>query len=149
MKKFLLTTLTALLPLTACAHDPNVKAYCDNIWKTASPGWVSISSLHGVTIINKTTKNLVYDVYFDNAIQYRKSREMPLDYKEAPYTPNAHEELHFSVASGQTLYYGEVGIEKIAGFQTKGRYKTRATTHIMYNGVELDSCEHYTNVDIV
>lgn len=148
MKKLLITTLAALIPLTACAQDPNVKAYCNLNWKGSTPGWTSIASQHGVTIINKSPKTLIYDVYFDNAIQYPPMREMPLEYKEKPYTPNAHQEHHFSIASGQTLYYGEVNIEKIAGFQTKGRYKTKATTHIIYNGAELNSCVHYNTVDI-
>ncbi len=148
MKKYLLTTL-ALIPLTVLAQDPNVKAYCDNIWKQSPPGWVEISSDHGATIINKSPATLTYDIYFDNAIQYPKSREMPLDYSEPAYTPNAHMEYHLNVESGKTLYWGTIPISKIAGFAKKGRYKVSATTTIMYKGALLDQCVHYTNVDII
>ncbi len=147
MKKLICTTL-ALIPLTACA-DPNVKAYCDNIWKQSTPGFTEISSEHGVTIINKSPITQTYDVHFDNAIQYQKLREMPLDYSEPAYTPNAHQEHHLVVESGKTLYYGPVNIAKAAGFIHRGRYKTSATTTIIINGRLLDQCVHYTNVDII
>lgn len=147
MKKYLLATL-ALIPLTACAQDPNVKAYCDNVWQTSPPGWVNISSEHGVTLINKTPVTVTYHVYFDNAIQYPKYRELPLDYSEPPYVPNAHTEYHFTLESGKTLYWGNITIAKVAGFIHRGRYKTSATTTITVNGSVLDQCVHYTNVDI-
>lgn len=148
MKKLVAAILISI-PMIACAKDPLVKAYCNDSFKEATPGWVSVASKHGVTIINKSPTALVYDIYFDNAIQYPKNREMPLDYSEAPYTPNAHQEHHFKVEAGQTFYYGEIGIEKIAGFQRKGSYKTQATTMIFYNGRLLDNCIHYNHVDII
>lgn len=147
MKKVIIAILIASSSI-ALAKDPNVKAYCDNVWKQASPGWVDISSQHGATIINKSPTALVYDIYFDNAIQYPKMREMPLDYSEPPYTPNAHHEYHLKVESGKTLYWGSIPISKVAGFPQKGRYKSSATTTIMYNGTLLDQCVHYTNIDI-
>jgi len=76
-------------------------------------------------------------------------REMPLDYSEAPYTPNAHQEHHFSIAPGQTLHYGEVTIEKLAGFPKRGHYKTKSLTTIMYQGHLLDQCVHFNSIDIV
>jgi len=140
-----------IIGLTSLVHakDPNSKAYCSNIWKQSTPGWTSVDSQHGVTIINKTSNALVYDVYFDNLIQYPKLREMPLDYSDAPFTPNAHQEHHFRVEAGKTFHYGEVSIEKMAGFPKRGHYKTASTTHIKFNGVLLDSCIHYTSIDIV
>jgi hypothetical protein len=149
--KMLLGTLFAamMIPIVVQAKDPNVKAYCNNIWKETQPGWSNVASQHGVTIINKTPFALVYDVYFDNAIQYPKAREMPLDYSDAPFIPNAHQEYHFKIESGQTFYYGEVEIQKLAGFPRKGRHKTQATTIIKYNGVLLDNCIHYNNIDVV
>lgn len=153
MKKLIIASIAGVvvLGLTPLAHakDPNVKAYCNLNWKESTPGWTSVGSQHGATIINKTPTALVYDVYFDNAIQYPKSREMPLDYSDAPYTPNAHTEYHLKVEPGQTLHYGEISIEKIAGFARKGRYKTIATTIVKYNGALLDNCVHYNNIDIV
>lgn len=150
MKKYLLATAIIIaLPLVAQAKDPNVKAYCSDVWKQATPGWTSVSSTHGVTIINKSNQVLVYDVYFDNGIQYPKMREMPVDYTEAPYTPNAHQEHHFRIEAGQTLYFGEVTIEKLAGFPRRGHYKTHSYTTIMYNGHLLDQCEHFNSIDIV
>lgn len=131
------------------AKDPNVKTYCSDQWKQSTPGWTAVSSTHGVTIINKSQQTLTYDVYFDNQIQYPKMREMPLDYSEAPYTPNAHQEYHFQIAAGQTLYYGEVTIEKLAGFPKRGHYKTKTLTTIMYKGILLDQCVHYNSIDIV
>ena len=148
MKK-ILALIAISIPVIACAKDPNVKAYCNNNWKQSTPGWTSVGSQHGATIINKTKVALVYDIYFDNAIQYPKNRQMPLDYSDAPYTPNAHSEYHFKVEPGQTFYWGEISIEKIAGFPKKGRYKTLATTIVKYNGILLDNCEHYTNIDII
>jgi hypothetical protein len=145
----IIIALILFTAIHAYAKDPNVKAYCNNVWKEAPPGWVSIPSKHGVTIINKSPLPLVYDIYFDNAIQYQKTREMPLDYSDALYTPNAHQEYHWKIEAGQTLNYGEVTIEKIAGFPKKGRYKTQATTIVMFNGVVLDSCVHETNIDII
>jgi len=137
-----------LTPL-AQAKDPLVKAYCSDVWKQSTPGWTSVSSTHGVTIINKSQQTLTYDVYFDNQIQYPRMREMPLDYSEAPYTPNAHQEHHFSIAPGQTLHYGEVTIEKLAGFPKRGHYKTKSLTTIMYQGHLLDQCVHFNSIDIV
>ncbi len=149
MNKLLLTGILSLgLPLVVHAKDPNVKANCNLNWKQSNPGWTSIPSQHGITIINKTPTELVYDVYFDNAIQYPKAREMPLDYSEAPYRPNAHQEYHFKIKPGQTMYYGEISIEKVAGFPHKGRYRTRATTHIMYNGAVLGDCVYYNSIEI-
>jgi len=148
----LISTVGALfvaLSSLAQAKDPNVKAYCNDAWKQSTPGWTSIASQHGVTIINKTSTVLVYDVYFDNLIQYPKSREMPLDYSESPYTPNAHQEHHFRIEAGKTFHYGEVTIEKIAGFPRRGHYKTASTTVIKFNGVLLDNCIHYNSIDIV
>lgn len=150
MKKCILMSLVALsVSALSYAKDPNVKAYCNLNWKESTPGWTSVGSQHGVTIINKSPTALVYDVYFDNGIQYPKLREMPLDYTDAPYTPNAHQEYHFKIEAGQTFYYGEVNIEKIAGFPKKGRYKTHAYTTIMYQGHLLDQCEHFNSIDIV
>jgi hypothetical protein len=149
MKKYLIAIIVGSLSFSAHAKDPNSKAYCSDTWKQSTPGWTSVSSKHGVTIINKTSSALIYDVYFDNFIQYPKMREIPLDYSEAPYTPNAHQEFHFKVEAGQTFYYGEVSIEKVAGFPKRGHYKTASTTHIKYNGVLLDSCIHYNSIDIV
>lgn len=147
MKKYLSLVLIAL-PIIACAKDPNVKSYCNSTFKIASPGWTPIASQHGVTIINKSPNALVYDVYFDNAIQYPKVREMPLDYSEAPYTPNAHAEYHFKIEAGKTFYYGQVNVEKIAGFQKKGIYRTKASTIIKYNGVLLDNCQYFNTIEI-
>ena len=144
-------TILALLCLSAIsayAKNPNVKAYCNNRFVEASPGWVSVPSQHGVTIINKSATPLVYDVYFDNQIQYPKLRDMPLDYSEPPYIPNAHKEHHFTVPAGQTFYFGEVTIEKQAGFIKKGHYKTKALTTVMFNGVLLDQCQHFNNIEI-
>lgn len=149
MKKILLTTLLAFISLAAQAKDPNVKAYCSDVWKQTTPGWTNVSSTHGVTIINKTPTPLIYDVYFDNGIQYPKNREMPLDYSEAPYTPNAHQEHHFRIEAGQTMYFGEVTIEKLAGFPRRGHYKTHSYTTIMYQGHLLDQCEHFNSIDII
>ncbi len=150
MKKLVLIgILTIGLPLVAKAQDPNVKAYCNNNWKQASPGWVDVGSEHGATIINKSPSTLTYDIYFDNAIQYPKLREMPLDYSDAPYTPNARVEYHIAVESGKTLYWGTIPISKVAGFPKKGRYKSSATTTIKYKGTLLDQCVHYTNIDII
>lgn len=148
MKKIALAILISL-PIVACAKDPNVKTYCSDVWKQSPPGWTAISSQHGVTIINKSPTALVYDIYFDNAIQYPKNREMPLDYSEAPFTPNAHQEQHFKVEAGQTLHYGQVEISKLAGFPHKGKYRTRSTTIVFYNGALLDNCTHYNSVDII
>jgi hypothetical protein len=148
MKKLIAGILVSL-PMIACAKDPFSKAYCSDTWKQSTPGWTSVASKHGVTIINKTSSALIYDVYFDNFIQYPKMREMPLDYSEPPYIPNAHQEFHFKIESGQTFYYGEVSIEKMAGFPKRGHYKTASTTHIKFNGVLLDSCIHYNSIDIV
>ncbi len=148
MKKYLLATLV-LLPLVACAKDPNVKAYCNNVWQTGSPGFVSISSEHGVTITNKSAVTITYHVYFDNAIQYPKLREIPLDYAEPDYTPNAHADYSITVEAGKTLYYGPFNITKYAGFIKRGHYKTSATTTITINGTVLDQCVHYSSVDII
>lgn len=153
MKTFMLISgVSALvLGLTPLAHakDPNVKAYCSDVWKQSTPGWTSVSSTHGATIINKTQQTLTYDVYFDNQIQYPKMREMPLDYSEAPFTPNAHQEYHFQIAANQTLNYGEVTIEKLAGFPKRGHYRTKTLTTIMYQGHLLDQCVHFNSIDIV
>lgn len=153
MKKYLIasTLIMSLSFLTyqAQAKDPNVKAYCSDQWQEAHRGWTSVSSKHGVTIMNKTNIPLVYDVYFDNWIQYPKQREMPLDYSEPPFTPNAHQEHHFTLQPGQTLNFGEVSIEKMAGFNQRGKYKTQSTTIIKYNGSMLDMCMHYNTIDII
>ena len=149
MKKYLAAILIVGFPLIACAKDPNVKAYCSDQWKQSTPGWTSVSSTHGVTIINKSPQTLTYDVYFDNQIQYAKLREMPLDYSEAPYTPNAHQEYHLQIEAGKTFYYGEVTIEKVAGFPRRGNYKTKTLTTIMYKGTLLDQCVHFNSIDIV
>ena len=152
MKKIKTCVLAAsvlLLPLLAQAKDPNVKAYCSDVWKQATPGWTTVASTHGVTIINKTPTPLIYDIYFDNQIQYPKMREMPLDYSEAPYTPNAHQEHHLRVEAGQTLYFGEVTIEKLAGFPRRGHYKTKTLTTVMFAGHLLDQCVHFNSIDII
>lgn len=147
MKKHLLATL-ALLPILAYAKDPNSKAYCENVWKSGNPGIVTISSKHGVTIINKSPLVQTYHITFDNAVQYGKLREMPLDYSEPPFTPNAHMEFDMTVEPGRTVYYGPISIEKGAYFFKKGRYQTKATTVIKVGHIELDKCDHITNVDI-
>lgn len=153
MKKLALMAMMSSLLLgfsqMAQAKDPNSKAYCSDVYKQSTPGWTTVSSKHGITIINKTNTALVYDVYFDNLIQYPKLREMPLDYSEPPYTPNAHQEFHFTIQPNQTFYYGEVSIEKLAGFPKRGHYKTISTTVIKYNGTLLDSCIHYNSIDII
>jgi|HubBroStandDraft_6_1064221.scaffolds.fasta_scaffold292674_3 hypothetical protein len=150
VKKTLIVTAIAIIinPMLAQASDANTKAYCNNNWKQASPGWTNISSTHGVTIINKTKVALVYDIYFDNAIQYPKMREMPLDYTDAPYTPNAHAEYHVKLEPGQRYDFGEITIQKLAGFPKRGVYKTWATTIVKFNGALLDKCDHYTNIEI-
>ncbi len=148
MKK-LVAAILITIPMIACAKDPLVKAYCSDTWKQSTPGWTSVASTHGATIINHSQQTLTYDVYFDNQIQYPKLREMPLDYTDAPYTPNAHQEYHFQIAAGQTLYYGEVTIEKLAGFPKRGHYRTKSLTTIMYQGHLLDQCVHYNSIDIV
>lgn len=147
MKKYFLTTL-ALLPFAACAQDPNIKAYCNNIWKTSSPGIVNISSEHGVAVSNKSKITLVYHIEFDNAVQYGKLREMPLDYSDPPFTPNAHMEYDLRLEPGKTYYYGPVNIDKNAYFEKRGRYQTKAITTIKIGSAILDKCEHITNVDI-
>lgn len=151
MKRARYITGLLIIGLATLAHakDPNVKAYCNDVWKQSTPGWTSIASQHGVTIINKTSSPLIYDVYFDNYVQYPKLRIMPLDYSDAPYTPNAHQEFHFKVEAGQTFHYGEITIEKMAGFQKRGHYKTASTTVIKYNGISLDDCIHYNSIDII
>lgn len=145
-------TILALLCLSAInayAKDPNVKAYCSDVYKESPPGWVNVESMHGVTIINKSKTAITYDVYFDNAIQYPKTREIPLDYTNPPYVPNAHQEHHFYVQPGQTLNFGEVKIGKLAGFPRKGRYPTESITTVIFNGILLDQCIHYNNVFII
>lgn len=149
MKKCLIAIIVGSLSFAAHASDPNVKAYCSDVWKQSTPGWTSVSSTHGVTIINKSQQALTYDVYFDNQIQYPKMREMPLDYSEAPYTPNAHQEYHLQIEAGKTFYYGEITIEKLAGFPKRGHYKTKSLTTIMYKGILLDQCVHFNSIDIV
>lgn len=148
MKKLALAILISI-PVVALAKDPNVKGYCSDVWKQSTPGWTSVSSQHGVTIINKSQQTLVYDVYFDNQIQYPKLREMPLDYSDPPYTPNAHQEYHFEIKAGQTLNYGQVTIEKLAGFPKRGHYRTKSLTTVMFKGVLLDQCVHFNSIDIV
>ena len=149
MKKCLIAIIVGSLSFAANAKDPLVKAYCSDVWKQSTPGWTNVESTHGATIINHSQQTLVYDVYFDNQIQYPKMREIPLDYSEAPYTPNAHQEHHFSISAGQTLYYGEVTIGKLAGFPRHGHYKTKTLTTIMYQGRLLDQCVHFNSIDIV
>jgi hypothetical protein len=150
MKKKLGMTFAILLLATSIAQakDPNVKAYCDNKWQQGTPGLVNISSEHGFTIINNYPIAMTYHIEFDNAVQYGKLREIPLDYSEPPYTPNAHLEYDLKLEAGKTYHYGAVSINKDAYFFKRGRYKSSATTTIKLNGVVLDQCVHETNVDI-
>lgn len=147
--KRLVAGILVSLPLIACAKDPNVKAYCSSVFKEGPAGWLNVDSQHGVTIVNKSHVAITYDVYFDNAIMYPKIREMPLDYSNPPYIPNAHKEHHFLVQPGQTLHYGQETIAKLAGFPQKGKYPTEAITTVTFNGVLLDQCVHYNNVFII
>ncbi len=153
MRKFKTTIIVSSLfflinPVLTHAQNKDVLAYCAPIHQYDKHGVVDISSDHGVTIINKTGVKQNYHIYFDNAVQYPRVREMPLDYSSPEFTPNAHFDFELVLENGKRYDLGPVINSKKAYFDKKGIYRTRATTIIKVNNITIDNCVNYGLAEI-
>lgn len=140
-KKLLLTSSIALL-LSPLAHadEKYVKGYCKPVFQEGTVGYIDVVSEHGFTIINNLGKTTKYRIDFHNGILYGKLKEMPLEYKNDVFTPNAHEMMEITLAPNQRYDYGTKHIYKPAFFPAKRFYKINAITAIQADGKILHVC---------
>lgn len=140
-KKLLLTSSIALLlcPL-AHADEKFVKGYCTAVYQEGTVGYINVVSEHGFTIINNLGKPTTYRIDFHNGVLYGKLKEMPLEYKNDVFTPNAHEMMEITLQPNQRYDYGTKHIYKPAFFPGKSFYKIDAITVIQANGKILHTC---------